>query len=289
MLYFVNAKINIGLQIVRRREDGYHDLQTVFYPVGVYAATAGNPQPFCDILEIVKGEGRLQMGGRMVDCPLEKNLVYRAAKLFFDRYGAEIEDVDIYFEKHLPDGAGMGGGSADASFVLKGLAEVLGPGNKLSETELAEMALELGADCPFFIYNRPMYASGVGDKFEDINLDLSGKWLLAVKPKVSISTREAFAGITPKNGDFDLRLLPETPIEMWKYLVNNDFEESLFPKYPVLSELKDRVYAAGAQYASMTGSGSVFYGIFADEVEGQYAKMEFKDDSTIEGVWLLKM
>lgn len=299
MLYFVNAKINIGLQIVRKRPDGYHDLQTVFYPVGNYAGTAENPETFCDMLEVISGESdgtvwcedsengfRVLLRGREIDCPIEKNLVYKAARLFYRESGEDGSKVNIILEKHLPDGAGMGGGSADAAFLLRGLADLYDMRDK---DRLLDMALQIGADCPFFINNKPMYAEGVGEKLEEIDLDLSGKWLVVVKPKISVSTREAFAGITPREPEEDLRQILRLPVNEWKGKVRNDFEESIFPKYPELSELKEKLYGYGAEYASMTGSGSVIYGIYETEEAGREVKEEIRKSSTIEGVWLLKL
>lgn len=299
MIDFVNAKINIGLQIVRRREDGYHDLQTVFYPVGMYAGLPDNPEEFCDILEVVPATEagmRFRFTGRTVDCALEKNLVYRAARLFVNRLTARgipgvpfPQGMDIILDKHLPDGAGMGGGSADASFTLRMLNSFLPASYRFTDVELASMALELGADCPFFIYNRPMYATGVGERLGDIGLDLSGYWLVVVKPDVYVSTREGFSRITPREGNVDLRRLPEIPVCEWQGLVKNDFEESIFPQYPELAAIKKRLIASGAVYASMSGSGSSLYGLFRDHGLARISRDIFKEEPTIEGAYLLKM
>lgn len=304
MIEFVNAKINIGLQIVRRREDGYHDLQTVFYPVGKYAGLPDNPEPFCDILEIIPAKEpgvRFHFKGRMIDCPEEKNLVCKAARLFFEssasdsgRFGASASasaqgerGLEIILEKHLPDGAGMGGGSADASFSLRMLNELTSQG--YSDEELAEMALRLGADCPFFIYNRPMYGCGVGEKLTDVNLDLAGYWLVVVKPAVYVSTRDAFAGVTPRPGNIDLRTIAEIPIADWQDVVVNDFEASIFPKFPELARIKERLIRNGAVYASMTGSGSSIYGIYDDYEKAMVSREDFRGETTIEGIYLLKL
>lgn len=287
MIGFVNAKINIGLQIVNRREDGYHDLQTVFYPIGVHGGKPENPVQFCDILEVLCiGSNGLDIDlmGRKVDCPLEKNLVYKAAKLLL----GENEGCRIILDKHLPDGAGLGGGSADAAFTLRMINEEVLK-SRYSEDELAAFALKLGADCPFFIYNRPMYAEGVGEKLEGIKLDLSGKWLLVVKPAVYVSTKEAFAGIEPKPGDYDLRKLNDLPIEEWQGVVKNDFEDSIFPKHPILKDIKDRIIEGGALYSSMSGSGSSIYGIFDEYEIACRREISFSGIPTIEGTYLLKL
>ncbi len=298
MIRFVNAKINIGLQIVRKREDGYHDLQTVFYPVGKYAGTPDNQDSFCDILEVTPSDKSgldFVFTGRKVGCPEDRNLVCRAARMFWEikgEYllsGAGSDGLTVRLDKHLPDGAGMGGGSADASFVITTLNSMLEEEHRLSDGEMAAMALRLGADCPFFICNRPMYGEGVGEILSDISLDLSGYWLVSIKPGVHVSTQEAFAGVSPRNGDMDLRMLPGIPVEQWQSVVRNDFEDSIFPKYPVLGSIKERLISYGAQYASMSGSGSSLYGIFKDKSAAQNARCKFLSESTIERAYLLKL
>ncbi len=298
MMTFVNAKINIGLQIVRRREDGYHDLQTVFYPVGNYAGTPSNPESFCDMLEITPSaeEGMVFVfTGNRMKCEEKDNLVCRAARLFMEHTGEILfrkgsgKGIEVHLDKHIPDGAGMGGGSADASFVLRALNSMLAEDERLNDELLASLALRLGADCPFYIYNRPMYGVGVGEKLSDIPLDLSGYWLLVVKPDVYVSTRDAFAGVVPRPGNIDLRCLPGIPITEWQGLVKNDFEDSIFPRYPELREIKERLIGSGALYASMSGSGSSLYGIFANLRDAETSRSEFEGEATIEGVYLLKL
>lgn len=304
MIKFINAKINIGLQIVRKREDGYHDLQTVFYPVGIYAGTPENPTEFCDILEIVPSEKmrgdkilqedkkkcrdgmpRICFRGRDIGCPPEKNLVTKAVGMFMEEKGIDTAEIEITLEKHLPDGAGMGGGSADATFTLIALSDYFNTGRD----DLHEMARKLGADCPFFLENRAVYAEGIGDKMEAINLDLKGYWIVAVKPDIYISTAEAFRGVTPKEAEYDLREIVKLPLEEWKDKIKNDFETSILPRFPIIGEVKEKLYRAGASYASMTGSGSVVYGIFKDEKEGSVALHEFRNDPTIGASYLLKL
>ncbi|MDE6754867.1 MAG: 4-(cytidine 5'-diphospho)-2-C-methyl-D-erythritol kinase [Muribaculaceae bacterium] len=293
MIKFVNAKINIGLNIVGKREDGYHNLETVFFPVGIENGMPQQPEPFDDILELSvdrsKPSGcRFQLMGRRLACSPEKNLVVKATTLFLRSYfelngvPEEQGQLNVILDKNLPDGAGLGGGSADASFCLMALNEMFD--EPFSENQLAKMALKLGADCPFFIYNTPCFAEGVGEKLIPIDLNLRGNWLLIAKPDVSISTKEAFAGITPKKPSFDLRFLPELPLERWKEMVVNDFEESLFPNHPELRELKEKFYEGGAVYASMSGSGSSIYGIFREEEAAKCLRDKFM--STYSGVWL---
>lgn len=275
MIKFVNAKLNLGLNIVRRRPDGYHDLETVFYPVGLHNGTPRNPEPFCDILEITPSENtEFVFTGRQVDCPLEKNLVYKAWKLYKERY-PELGEYRIQLEKHLPDGAGLGGGSADASFVLKMLNEL--SGFPFSDEELADMALKLGADCPFFIYNRPCFAQGVGERMEEIVLDLSGWWCLLVKPEISISTKEAFAGVTPMKPEKSLKEIVRLEVSEWNGLMENDFEASLFPNHPVLEEIKEKMYDIGAANAAMSGSGSTIFGLFDVKEKAHYAMGAFPE------------
>lgn len=260
MISFVNAKINIGLNIVRRRPDGYHDLSTIFYPVGLYAGTPTNPVSFSDVLEIIESDKEeFIFMGRRVDCPPEKNLVVKAYHSFFKELGKSYPHK-VILDKHLPDGAGLGGGSADASFTLRLLNELMG--KPFSDEKLESIALSLGADCPFFIKNTPCYAEGVGERMEKISLNLEGKWILVIKPDVYVSTKEAFAGVTPKKPLYDLRQVIRQPIEEWKNFITNDFEDSLFPRYPQLQEIKELLYDIGASFALMSGSGSSLYGIF---------------------------
>lgn len=290
MIWFVNAKINIGLRVVDKRPDGYHNLETLFYPVGVYAGSAENPESFGDVLEITPVDMpgfSVEMRGRTIDCPLEKNLVYKAAKLYFDELATPGFGARIVLEKHLPDGAGLGGGSADAAFTLKGLSEL---DIRADDKTLARLAPRLGADCPFFIYNRPMYAEGIGEILQPASgIDLGGCWLTIVKPKLYISTREAFAGICCRPSETDLRALAGMPLEEYRHVAVNDFEASVFPAHPELPAIKNRLYETGAKYASMSGSGSSIFGIFTDRELAATARRDFLNDETIEASYLLKM
>lgn len=296
MIKFVNAKINIGLNVVARREDGYHDIETIFFPVGIESGMPQQPEPFDDILEVNIERGRptgcrFQLMGRRLDCDPQKNLVVKAATLFlksyFDRVGADGEMglFNIILDKHLPDGAGLGGGSADATFTLVSLNEMLG--EPFSQGELSRMARKLGADCPFFLLNTPAFAEGIGEVLNPVDINLKGNWLLLVKPPVHVSTKEAFAGITPRKPDFDLRFLHYLPLDQWRGKVVNDFESSIFPSHPELAEVKEKLYEDGAIYASMSGSGSAIYGIFTDEAKAKHASVNFR--STYEEVWLFKL
>lgn len=271
MILFVNAKINLGLQVVARRPDGYHELSTIFYPIGVASGTPYSPFPFGDILEINRisdsGECRFSFSGNNIDCPLEKNLVYKAAiafrSAFSEKTGEEMPAFDIRLEKHIPDGAGLGGGSADASFVLKTLNDLTG--NHLSDAELITIAARIGADCPFFIVNTPCLAKGIGEVLTPVELSLAGKWLLIVKPELSIPTKEAFAGVDCGRPHADTLALLTLSIEEWRGAVENEFEPHIFEAHPELAAIKQSLYDSGAVYAQMSGSGSALFGIFETE------------------------
>lgn len=250
MITFPNAKINLGLHIVSRRSDGYHNIETVFYPI-----------PLTDSLEIVPAKGvesTLTCYGRVVDCPVEKNLVMKAYRMMEEAYG--LPPVDIYLVKHIPDGAGLGGGSSDASFCMKMLNDMFEIG--LSAEQLAAMAAKIGADCPFFIYNQPMIATGIGDVLEPIGVDLKGKTMLLVKPDVSVPTKAAYALVTPAAPDKPLPEILSAGINAWATDLHNDFEKSVFAQYPGLAEVKQRLTDSGASYAAMSGSGSSIFGIY---------------------------
>lgn len=296
MIKFVNAKINIGLNVVARREDGYHDIETVFFPVGIESGLPQQPEAFDDILEVNIERNhpsgcRFQLMGRRLDCDPQKNLVVKATTMFlhayFDKKGMDdqIGLFNIILDKHLPDGAGLGGGSADATFTLLTLNELLE--EPFSHKELSGMARRLGADCSFFLLNTPAFAEGIGEELSPIDLDLKGNWLLLVKPPVSVSTKEAFAGIVPRRPDFDLRFLQYLPLDQWRGKIVNDFENTIFPLHPELGEVKEKFYEMGAVYASMSGSGSAIYGIFNDEEKAKKGSDHFR--STYEEVWLFKL
>ena len=253
MILFPNPKINIGLNVISRRTDGYHNIDTVFYPV----------MSMTDILEIVPAKGdytTLTTSGNPVDCPAEKNLVMKAYRLLDDIH--HLPSVDIYLHKVIPDGAGLGGGSSDAAFTLKALNEMFSLG--YDDDSLASLAASLGADCSFFIYNRPMFATGIGTTLSPIDIDISEYEIRIEKPDVSVSTKEAYAGITPQQPAKSLASLfaANLPVNEWKDMIFNDFETSIFTKHPEIKAVKERFYAEGAIYASMSGSGSAVYGIF---------------------------
>ena len=265
MIKFPNAKINLGLNIVNRRPDGYHDIETVFYPIAL-----------TDIVEIVKAKGELSTlttSGRPVDCPVEKNLVMKAYRSLEKEFN--LPPVDIYLRKNIPDGAGLGGGSSDAASVMLILNEMFML--NLSKEELAQRAARLGADCAFFIYNTPMMATGIGDILSPTEVQLKGKTLLLVKPNVSVPTAVAYSRVTPTPSDIELTNILSQPIAEWKNLLKNDFEPSVFAAHPELADIKQQIYDLGAVYASMSGSGSSIFGIFESANMAENAKSTFAE------------
>lgn len=249
MLCFPNCKINLGLYITNKRPDGYHDLETVFYPV-----------PVKDALEVVPAqETKLHMNGKVVAGNGQDNLVWKAYSLLRQQY-PQMPPLDIYLHKAIPMGAGMGGGSADGAFMLQLLNDYCQLG--LDKAQLAEYALQLGSDCPFFIYNTPQFAQGRGEQMQPVSIDLSAYSIQLICPQVHISTAQAFSMISPKAAPFDLRKLPELPVGEWKKRISNDFEQPIFEQHPVLSSIKQQLYDQGAIYAAMSGSGSAIFGIF---------------------------
>ncbi len=263
MILFPNCKINLGLRITGKRSDGYHDIATVMVPVG-----------WCDVLELVPSDsGRTTLtlsGNALTDCPMQKNLVVKALRATEKAVGRELH-TDIYLRKIVPDGAGLGGGSSDAAFTVIGLNELYGLG--MGCEEMARIAGEIGSDCPFFIYNRPMLATGRGTDLEpvDIRTEGIGGIVVAKGTGEAVSTREAYAGVTPRAlapGE-DLQNALGQDFESWSARVSNDFETSIFALRPNVKALKERMLELGAGYAAMSGSGAAVFGLFrsADEAE----------------------
>lgn len=252
MLVFPNAKINLGLNITEKRPDGYHNLETIFYPIPVDDALEVN------VLHERNEKYHLHQAGLEIAGEAENNLVVRAYKLLDKEFN--LPPIDIHLFKHIPSGAGLGGGSADAAFMLKLLNDKFSLG--LKDESLEEYAARLGADCAFFIKNEPTYAEGIGNIFSPIQLSLKGYQLWLVKPDIFVSTRDAFSKIKPHHAEQSLKEIAQSPVEDWKDRMVNDFEESVFPQFPAIGEIKDEMYRQGALYASMSGSGSSVYGIF---------------------------
>ena len=255
MVVFPNAKINLGLRITSKRPDGYHNLDTVFYPIELR-----------DVLEIIKApnnnDASIVITGKEIQGSTEKNLCLKAYQLIKEDH-PEITGIQIHLHKSIPMGAGMGGGSADGAFMLSLLHSLFKLG--LSEEKMSKYALKLGSDCPIFIKNKPCYATGRGELLEEIDIDLSGYYLLIVSPGIHISTADAFGQIKPNSSIKNCKEIVQLPIEKWKDLLINDFEKTVFEIHPVLKTIKEKLYSMGAIYASMTGTGSTLYGIFKEK------------------------
>jgi 4-diphosphocytidyl-2-C-methyl-D-erythritol kinase len=250
MITFPNAKINLGLNVVEKRTDGFHNICTVFYPVNL-----------CDILEITEsqnGRSNLFNSGLIVDGDTENNLCMKALQLIKSDF--EIPEVNIFLYKKIPFGAGLGGGSADAANVLMLLNKMFML--NISQAELMQYAAMLGSDCAFFIKNKPQFATGRGEIMNDINIDLSKYYFVLIKPNISISTVQAYADIVPRQPEICISEIISKPVEEWKSLLFNDFEKTVFTRFPQIKQIKETLYRKGAIYASMSGSGSSVYGIF---------------------------
>lgn len=244
MILFPNAKINIGLNILSKREDGYHNLETIFYPIA-----------WKDSLEIIKSNDQ-QFRSSGISIPGDGNLCQQAYDLLDRDFG--LESVHIHLHKNIPIGAGLGGGSSDAAFTLMGLNEMFDL--KLSSIQLKEYALKLGADCPFFIDNKACLAKGIGEELTDVVLNISNVFLIVATPDVHISTAMAYSGVVPQIPEVSLQKLISEPMPNWS--MKNDFEEGIFRLEPKIKALKDKMLDHGAIYCSMSGSGSSVFAFF---------------------------
>ena len=250
MISFPNAKINLGLQVVEKRPDGFHNIETVFYPINL-----------CDALEIIPSDKEgieFDTTGTPVHGDPESNLVLKAARLMTDA------SLKIHLHKVIPMGAGLGGGSSDAAFALKLLNDLWQL--EFTDSQLQDLARKLGSDCAFFIENRPVFAFGRGDQFESIDLDLSGYQVVVSVPDVHVSTPEAYAMVTPRKPKRSLKEIILLPVEEWKGTLINDFEKPVMAKYPVIREIKEELYNQGALYAAMSGSGAAVFGLFSPQL-----------------------
>ncbi len=251
MITFPNCKINLGLSITGRFPDGYHRIETLIVPV-----------PLSDILEIVPAigiKGNFSVTGILINGNINDNLCYKAWKLLDDAF--HIGAVDIHLHKIVPAGAGLGGGSSDAAFTLKMLNTLFSLG--LDEKSLKEYASLLGMDCPFFISDEPALATGKGEILRKYEPNLKGFQITLVKPQIHVSTAEAYAGVIPADKQEPLEEILKEPIANWKQCLFNDFEASVFSRHPQIREIKEKLYDAGAIYASMSGSGSSVFGLFS--------------------------
>lgn len=257
MIVFPNAKINVGLNITGVRKDGYHEIESVFYPI-----------PLSDVLEIVvadDGLTEMSVSGLKIDGDVTDNSVMKAYRLLKEQFG--LPAVKIYLEKIIPFGAGLGGGSSDASFAIKLLNDLFGLGLDIPQMEA--IAAKIGADCPFFIQNKPSYVTGIGDVLQPIEFSLEGVSFLLVKPDDFVSTKEAYSKVSPKKPVLALSEMVLKPISEWKYNVVNDFEPSVFDGHPTVKSIKDTMYEQDALFASMSGSGSSVFGFFKSEVDAE--------------------
>jgi len=253
MLSFANAKLNLGLFLTEKRDDGYHNLETVFYPVKLY-----------DVVELIDAE-ETSCSIKGIDIPgnADDNICLKAFKQLQSDF--KLPNQQIILLKNIPVGAGLGGGSADAAFLIKLVNEKYKLG--LSVEKMQDYARDLGADCAFFIENKPVYAFAKGDEFEDVELDLSAYYMVLVKPAVHVSTAEAYQNVKVKQPLISLKELIHLPLSEWKGKIVNDFETSVFAKYPQIDEIKTKLYAAGATFALMSGSGSSVFAIFEKPVQ----------------------
>lgn len=276
MIDFPCAKINLGLNITEKRADGYHNLETVFFPI-----------PICDALEIKTMDERfpsnvacdLKVTGNNVCCNENDNLIVKAYNMIAADF--DIPRVHAHLYKNIPSEAGLGGGSSNAAYMIRLLDQRFRI--NIGNAEMEKYAARLGADCPFFITAEPSYAEGIGEILSPVNItdnNLEGYSLVVVKPQIAVSTKEAFSNITPRKPLMCCREIVAQPIETWKDALCNDFEESVFGIYPQLNDIKNRIYTLGAAYAQMSGSGSSLFGIFKSDVDEQSIKNEFADCRT---------
>lgn len=268
MILYPNCKINLGLRVIRKRPDGYHDLETVFVPIyGLH-----------DELEVesvqhsaISNQISFEQEGIAVDCPAEDNLIVKCYRQMRAKY-PQIGDVAVRFKKNIPFGAGLGGGSSDAAHMAVALNELFSL--RLTKEQLAAEVKPLGADCPFFVYNTPCYAEGIGDLLMPVELDLEGIRIVMIKPEEGVSTKEAYSGITRHPevaGEIQkaVAMMRQKCTEIDDTIFVNDFEATVFPLHPQIAAIKKRLLDAGAFYASMSGSGSTVFGLFKNDPEGR--------------------
>ncbi len=268
MITFPNCKINIGLYVKAKREDGYHDIATVFHPIDL-----------CDVLELIPRRDKkilLHQSGITVPGMDADNLCIKAWQQLHKSYDA-VKGVDIYLHKAIPMGAGLGGGSADGAFMLRMMNDLYQL--NMTDEELMSHALKLGSDCPFFIQNKTCFAQGRGELMELLPINLNNYKIALINPGIHISTAFAFAQVKPTSDVFDLKTLPTLPVEKWKNYVSNIFENGIATAYPVIGNIKTVLYEQGAIYASMTGTGSTVYGLFPKD---QTVQLSFPPE------WILK-
>ena len=255
--FFPIAKINIGLYVTRRREDGYHDLETIFYPIPLHDNLSISP------LKMSNAPYQLQTAGHKIEGNSDDNLIVKVYKQLAEEF--DLPPLEIYLYKRIPMGAGLGGGSSDAAAMIKLLNETFDLG--LSTEDMERRVARLGADCAFFVQGKPAFATGIGDILSPIELSLSGMHLVLVKPDIFVSTKEAYGDIVPATPEHDLLKAIKAPITDWRHTVSNNFEKNVFRLHPEIAAIKQTLYDMGAVYASMSGSGSTVFGLFQHAVE----------------------
>ncbi len=253
MILFPSAKINLGLRVTAKRTDGFHNIESVFYPVPLY-----------DVVEF--GEAlkfKLTLFGKPVPGKVSENILNKTWKLLHRHF--HIPPVEICLLKNIPAGSGLGGGSADASFFMKGLNDFFQL--KITDKKLMALATQLGSDCPFFIQNTPAFVTGTGEVVQPCNLNLSGLYLVLVIPRLHLSTDTLFQRVVPEVSEISVQEMVNQPVRKWQHLLTNDFEKIVFRDHPVLAKTKEELISQGALYASMTGTGSTLYGLFETNPE----------------------
>lgn len=266
MLLFPNAKINIGLNITNKRPDGFHNIQSIFYPIGL-----------CDALEVIENTDKnappvtITFSGIDIPSTINDNLCVKAYYIVNSDY--PLPNIKIHLHKHIPIGAGLGGGSADAAFFLRLLNDKFELG--LAWGELHNYARQLGSDCSFFITNNPAYVQGKGEQYETISLSLNAYHIVLIYPHIHINTAKAYSGVKPATPTRSLEEDILLPVEEWKHYIHNQFEDTVFPQFPKLKKIKEQLYNYGAVYAAMSGSGSTVYGIFKEKINLQEQFKEY--------------
>jgi 4-diphosphocytidyl-2-C-methyl-D-erythritol kinase len=270
MIAFPPCKINLGLHIISKRPDGFHDLETCFYPI-----------PWTDILEIIPSKELVfTSSGNPIPGKAEDNLCLKAYHLLKTDF--DIAPVKIHLHKIIPIGAGLGGGSSDAAYTLRLLNDIFNL--SLSVDQLKDYASKLGSDCSFFVQDKPMIGHGKGEILTEIDISLKGFYLVFVKPLIHISTQEAYSGITPKQPLIKINDILKQPVTNWKGILKNDFEESVFKKHPTIAEVKAKLYSSGAIYSSMSGSGSSVFALFEKPVQlrNEFVGMEYWEGKIVD-------
>ena len=261
MILFPNAKINLGLSIIEKRSDNFHNINSIFYPIPLKDALEAVIAP-----ELPFGEIQFTFSGLEIPGKVETNLCVKAYSLLHQEF--QLPGIKAHLHKCIPMGAGLGGGSSDAAHLIHILNEICSL--QLSLESQLNLASQLGSDCSFFIKNQAAFCYGRGELFEPVSISLSGYSLVLIYPAIHIGTKEAYAGVIPKLAEFNLNSLQVSDITNWKRYLKNDFEESIFPQWPRLNEIKNKLYESGAIYSSMSGSGSAIFGLFENKINSQH-------------------